>query len=417
MCGTLVKSFRINCPSSLFGTTRFEESARSSRGSFFSLHAVKTTSRRKDDASNITEDDSIDSSLVSLPDLESATDDTSLTIERTLELPATNLVVPVLILNIVTVIWGTQHAVIKQVLDSGCSPSLLLFARFAMASLLFTPWMPGLLEKSPLLPFSDPEQDTSVEGEGTIVKSAKETWQAGAEMGIWTFAGFALQAVGLGDTTATRSAFLLYLNVKLVPLFGLVLYGKKSPASVWIGAFVAVLGTALLCNDSSPPNIGDFWSIMAAAASAMYILRLEKYANKHNAAELSSASLAVTALLCGIWAFGEAGLATSTGRDLGDIVQELKSFLQESAPMVVYLAVVATASCNWLQAVGQRSVPAERAALIYAMDGVYAAFFSHWLLGEQLGAQGIAGAGLITAAALLNQKTMTQGKDSDTPAP
>lgn len=63
-----------------------------------------------------------------------------------------------------------------------------------------------------------------------------------------------------------------------------------------------------------------------------------------------------------------------------------------------------TALTNWLQALGQRSVPAERAAVIFAMDPVYAAGFAYLLLGEKLGVRGLIGATIITVAALWNQK-------------
>jgi drug/metabolite transporter (DMT)-like permease len=113
---------------------------------------------------------------------------------------------------------------------------------------------------------------------GTAASADAKPWiAAGAEMGLWTFLGFALQSVGLQYTSVGRSAFLLYLNVKLVPVFAFLLLGRKSGWSVWTSAAAAVIGTALLCGDGSPPNIGDAYSLAAAAASAMYILRLEKY--------------------------------------------------------------------------------------------------------------------------------------------
>lgn len=77
--------------------------------------------------------------------------------------------------------------------------------------------------------------------------------------------------------------------------------------------------------------------------------------------------------------------------------------------LILYLAVVTTALTNWMQALGQRSVPAERAAVIYAMDPVYAAGFAYLLLGESLGPAGIAGAGIITGAALWSQGQQASG--------
>lgn len=46
----------------------------------------------------------------------------------------------------------------------------------------------------------------------------------------------------------------------------------------------------LLSFDGVSPNVGDLWCVAAAAASAMFILRLEVFAQKYNAAELNSIS-------------------------------------------------------------------------------------------------------------------------------
>lgn len=87
--------------------------------------------------------------------------------------------------------------------------------------------------------------------------------------------------------------------------------------------------------------------------------------------------------------------------------------VQAQAPLIGYLAVVTTALTNWMQAVGQRSVPAERAAIIYAMDPVYAAGFAYLLLGETLGPAGLVGAGIITGAALWSQGKQMEEVDGD----
>ena len=83
------------------------------------------------------------------------------------------------------------------------------------------------------------------------------------------------QAIGLQLTSASRSAFLLYLNVKLVPVLAFLLYGRSVPARTWASAAIAVLGTGLLTYDGNPPNAGDAWSLAAALSSAFFILRLE----------------------------------------------------------------------------------------------------------------------------------------------
>lgn len=117
------------------------------------------------------------------------------------------------LLNFVTVLWGSQHAVIKMAVDSSGSPATLTLARFGIAALIFSPWLPVR---------DDPSRGNTSVGPGP--------WRAGVELGCWMFAGYALQAIGLETTSASRSCFLLYLNVKLVrhvdsglPLFDLIL--------------------------------------------------------------------------------------------------------------------------------------------------------------------------------------------------
>ena len=135
---------------------------------------------------------------------------------------------PLALLNTVTLLWGTQHAVIKLVLQEDLSPGVTNFARFGIAALLFSPWTPGVLRDPPSIPFSSTsiinnndsgedddvseasaflsrEEDTDGDGDGGGGDgggSAAETWRAGAELGLWMFTGFAFQSIGLGYTTA-----------------------------------------------------------------------------------------------------------------------------------------------------------------------------------------------------------------------
>eukprot|EP00903_Cladosiphon_okamuranus_P008765 g8397.t1 len=331
---------------------------------------------------------------------------------------------PLALLNAVTLLWGTQHAVIKLILQEDLSPGVTNFARFGIAALLFSPWTPGVQQDPPSIveivagnasslatvkEVGDGDRDDARGGGdggggGGVPCSAVDTWRAGAELGAWMFLGFAFQAVGLGFTTASRSAFLLYLNVKLVPFFAFLLEGRSISTPTWISAFLAFFGTVLLSSDGTPPNVGDLWSILAAATSAMFILRLETYSGSCEPSQLNSANLWITAGLCGVWAAWE---VTAGGIDAGVAFEGVRA----QAGLIGYLAVVTTALTNWMQAMGQRSVPAERAAVIYAMDPVYAAGFAYLLLGETLGPAGLVGAGIITGAALWSQGTQMPAAD------
>ena len=278
-------------------------------------------------------------------------------------------------------------------------------------------------------------------------------------MGLWMFLGYAFQAVGLSYTTAQRSGFLLYLNVKFVPFLGRFLFGKEIGPATWASALAAFAGTALLAyggggGDGTAPsdvasaggggalnlNVGDLWSVAAALASAMFILRLESASGAvSNAATtsaaaregndgvrgagwgegegeggggaaLNAATLITVAALSLIWTILDSSVALYSSSTPYDAALAVRSALESivhtatAHPVaLVYLGGVTTALANYLQTVAQRDVSAERASVVYAMDPVYGAIFASLLLGESLvGWNQWAGAGIIAAAAATN---------------
>jgi drug/metabolite transporter (DMT)-like permease len=320
----------------------------------------------------------------------------------------------VLLLNGVAVLWGTQHAVIKGVVtddvrisslpmtvtDSTTTmmlPALLTWIRFTIAAVLASP---------PVLGKGEDRQFPLV-----------ARW--GLEMGLYMFLGFSLQAIGLQTTTAQRSGFLLYLNVKLVPFLAFLLYQRPIRTGTWISALTAFAGTALLSYQPHTStgifqlNSGDLWTIAAAAASAMFILRLESAsAEVEDAAQLNAASLWVVSFLSLLWIISSSVMIGDEGEALKSIelattattiTAEIQNLLQRHLWELVYLGGVTTALANWIQTKAQRNISAERASIIYAMDPVYGAFFSYLILGETFnGITGWLGAALIVIAAGTN---------------
>ena len=300
----------------------------------------------------------------------------------------------VILLNLVAIIWGSQHAIIKTVVDD-CDPAAFTFLRFGLATVIASPYLPGV-KQIVLNSFRANDDDDDIEKENEI--DLWTPWRWGLEMGLWMFLGFSLQAIGLQTTTAQRSGFLLYLNVKFVPIFAKVLLGREISKWTWVSAFAAFSGTALLALDgqSLGLNVGDIWSVMAAAASAMFILRLEKASSEvPNSSELNSTSLATVAILSGAWLL--------LGSNGPQITSEVTKTAFAHPLELLYLGAISTALANFIQAKAQKDVPAERASIIYSLDPVYGAFFSWIILGETLGGpQAYIGASVIFVAAATN---------------
>lgn len=284
---------------------------------------------------------------------------------------------PYATLTAVTALWGSQHSVIKLAETAGASSDVATAARFCVAAACLSPWLP---------------KDSS-------------TWRAGIELGTYSFCGFAAQAVGLETTTATKSAFLLYLNVKLVPVVGL-LAGRTPDPKVWFWAGIALAGTTALAADEGFDRlvVGDAWCVAAAAASAVFIFRLEDLSKSvdGSAAQLTSATASTTAALALSWtALGDNSLILE---DFGGV--ELFSTTTTTAAAAtlasaLYLGAVPSALCGYLQTVAQKQVSAYRAAVIYALDPLWAAAFAHVILHEDVGGPtGQIGAFLVAFAAL-----------------
>jgi len=313
----------------------------------------------------------------------------------------------IILLNFVAVIWGTQHAFIKMVVED-CDSSIFSFSRFVLAAIIATVG-PLLFETATTTATTntndEKDLDRSMKNDSNIGitenggsisasennESNANAWRWGIEMGFWMFLGYAFQAVGLEYTTAQRSGFLLYLNIKLVPLFAYLIYQRQISIPTWISALTALTGTALLTFDGSAYdfNIGDAWSIAAAAASAMFILRLE-FASKavSDSSKLNSYSLWVVTFASFIWCLYD-GISMTSGEIVGgndsvgpfavtlieSIWEKVVGTISQHPFELVYLGGVTTALANYIQTKAQKGISAERASIIYALDPVYGAFF------------------------------------------
>jgi len=381
----------------------------------------------------------------------------------------------VILLNLVAIIWGTQHSVIKSVVDDSTvglgagfvkwtenmglhvgtfqnsvsgesiaggdsTAAYFTLARFGLAALLAAPYTPGwrlIGEKLGVRePMTQVNGEPMQEGDAGVSsapnrypqantiddrESIRLAWKYGAELGLYMFLGYAFQAIGLETTTASRSGFLLYLNVKFVPFFSYFIFGKRIQRSTWISALVAFGGTALLAFDNANADtgfefafsVGDLWSIAAAAASAMFILRMEAASRAvPKSSELNAANLWTVAVLSFLWTLGISWnelSGTEVNIDATEFVHAIQQTFEQTFATIIkhplaliYLSGVTTALANFLQSKAQKDVSAERASVIYSMDPLYGAIFANVLLGETLGAFGLIGAFLILVAAATN---------------
>jgi drug/metabolite transporter (DMT)-like permease len=273
---------------------------------------------------------------------------------------------PVLALLLVTLVWGATFPVLK-VATAQLSGVEVCALRFALAGVCLLPWawraLPG-------------------------------AWADGAWLGTLVLVSYVAQAYGLETISSNRSAFLTSLNVLMVPLFGMAL-GQPLVARVLAAAALACAGLALMSWDGGANWRADVATVAGAAAFACYVMALSRRAARHAPLSLAATQMVCMGLLGLLWML----LDTPSAR-----LQTLPARLNpEILAGLVYLGVVASALMLWLQAWAQREVVAEQAAIIYAMEPVFAALFGWLWLAETLTLRAACGAAVVLAALLLSE--------------
>jgi drug/metabolite transporter (DMT)-like permease len=272
-----------------------------------------------------------------------------------------------LILLLVTVVWGMTFPVLKVATGqlSGVEVTAL---RFLIAAACMGPFVRGI----PL-----------------------QTWRDGLILGVLALTSMVAQAYGLQFISANRSAFLTSLNVLMVPLIGLAL-GVRPGWMVFFAAAVACAGVGLMSFDVQ----GDFWAdlatLAAALAYALYTILMSSHAKNHRPAQLATAQIACMALLGALWMLVDSGaprLLLLPGLVEAEVWWGL-----------LFLGAVASAATFFLQAMAQSHVSAPQAAIIYAMEPVFAAAFGWWYISERMTPMALLGGALVIAGVVLSQR-------------
>lgn len=279
----------------------------------------------------------------------------------------------VLILLLVTLVWGTTFPLLKSVLADLNGVEISAF-RFLIATLC-------------MLPF--------------LLKAPRRAWIDGLLLGGLGLASYVTQAYGLQHISSNRSAFLTSLNVLMVPFLGLM-FGARLTWPVLLAAFFACLGIGLMSWEGGGNLLGDGATIICALAYALYVIALSQRSSRNEARHLAATQIAVMTVLALLWM-----LLQSMGTDA---ISTLPARLAPHGMTLLYLGACATAGMLFLQAVGQKKVPAEKAAVIFAMEPVFAALFGWMWLGEILGWRGVVGGSIVIGALILSEMRLASEK-------
>lgn len=206
---------------------------------------------------------------------------------------------------------------------------------------------------------------------------------------------YVAQAYGLEFISSNRSAFLTSLNVLMVPLRGIALGARPSLVAL-AAACVACGGIALMSWDGGAHLLADAATVLSALAYAIYVVVLSQRTQRNKPQELAATQVIWMALLGVLWLALEAWHTRPSWTLPGRLSPAIVAG-------IIFLGVVATAGMLLLQALAQKHVSADKAALMYAMEPVFAAAFAWVWLAEVLTAQAALGAALVVFAIVMSE--------------
>jgi drug/metabolite transporter (DMT)-like permease len=276
----------------------------------------------------------------------------------------------------IALIWGGSFVVVKAAL-SDSSTLTFLAIRFAIAStLLVIVFRPALASHRP----------------------SRAGWCGGAFCSVLLFLGFALQTAGLRYTSASNSAFLTGLYIVLVPLFSSALSRRAARALEWAACALALLGTGLMTGAGSGQlNRGDMLTIAAAVAFSAHIVAVAHWSGRLSYEWLTTIQVAGVAVL---------SLASFWWME-----QPYVHWTPGLAGALLVTAVLATALSFSLYTWAQRHTTATRAALLFALEPVFAGLVAWAVVGERWTAYSLLGASLILASILLAELRPSRSKE------
>lgn len=262
-----------------------------------------------------------------------------------------------LALLLVSVIWGFSFLWMKQAVDAMelatgpghavAGSALFLLVRFGLAAILL----------AAIWPASRRGLDSGV-------------WRGGAWLGFLLVVGFVLQMVGLGDVTPAVSAFLTSLYVVFLAVITAVIERRLPRVGFAIGALLATAGAALVRGrpEVAQWSTGELLTVAAAVAFAIHILATDRVTKRHAAMPVTLTMFVVVALGGGLLLVVEN--ARGHGIDMATIgaLCTDATFMTPLVLTTVFGTVVALTFMNLFQ----REVDPVRAAIVYALEPIWA---------------------------------------------
>ena len=219
-------------------------------------------------------------------------------------------------------------------------------------------------------------------------------------MSVSLFLGTYLQQTSLLYTNIANAAFFTVFYVPIVPVILFLIYKTKIHWSIWPSILLCLVGVYFLSDFSnSEILLGDGLVILCSFFWALHIIFAGKFMENFNI-PIFFASL--QAILVGVYSLFFASIFEEL--NLSNIILEKYS--------IIYAGVFSGGIAFTLQMYAQKNIDEAPAAIIYSLEGVFAAVAGWVILNQILNKNSILGCFLILIAVILSQIAPSKKKST-----
>ena len=274
-----------------------------------------------------------------------------------------------------TFIWGTTFIAQDTGMDT-IGPLTFNGTRFLIGFLTIIPFA-ILYEKKKIIQ--------------EINKNKKLFYKLLFWVGTFLFFGTYIQQTALLYTDVANAAFFTIFYVPMVPVILFFFFSKSLHWSIWPSVLFCVIGVYLLSDFSNTTvRLGDSLVIICALFWSLHIIFIGIFIKNFNLPLFFGALQALIVSIISI--FFAIFFETIT----------ISNILNESIS-IIYAGALSGGIAFTLQIYAQKNISAAPAAIIFSLEGVFAAVAAWIILDQFLGINNIAGCLLILSAVLLSQ--------------
>lgn len=223
-----------------------------------------------------------------------------------------------------------------------------------------------------------------------IKTTSTRSLRAGLILGVLLGAGFALQTVGLVETTASKAGFLTGTMVVFTPLVQLAIERRWPTLGNAIAVGIVGAGLYLFTSPGGGNfNSGDLLVLFCAVVFAFYIVYLDVFTKERFDREIVFWQFVATSAI---------GFIASPFLDTTEPV-----FSVGSIGAVLYLAFFASTIAIFVQSKYQRETTPTKAAIIFTMEPIFAAIIAYFVLSEVMTGIEVLGAAIMFSGLLFSE--------------